>query len=47
MQVQPVVEEDDLEVVRQKSFDLKPMDSEEAILQMNLLRSQLLCLYKC
>jgi len=32
------VEEDtDLEVVRQKSFDLKPMDSEEAILQMNLL----------
>jgi putative sigma-54 modulation protein len=32
-----VVEEDDLEVVRQKSFDLKPMDSEEAILQMNLL----------
>ena len=33
----PVVEEDDLEVVRQKSFDLKPMDSEEAILQMNLL----------
>ena len=34
----PAVEEDnDLEVVRQKSFDLKPMDSEEAILQMNLL----------
>lgn len=33
------VEEDetDLELVRQKSFDLKPMDSEEAILQMNLL----------
>ena len=35
---EPVVEEEnDLEVVRQKSFDLKPMDSEEAILQMNLL----------
>ncbi|PLR82571.1 ribosomal subunit interface protein [Bacillus canaveralius] len=34
----PQVEEDnDLEVVRQKSFDLKPMDSEEAILQMNML----------
>lgn len=35
----PVIEEDDqdLEVVRQKSFDLKPMDSEEAILQMNML----------
>jgi putative sigma-54 modulation protein len=32
-----VEEENDLEVVRQKSFDLKPMDSEEAILQMNLL----------
>lgn len=33
------VEEDDsdLELVRQKSFDLKPMDSEEAILQMNML----------
>jgi putative sigma-54 modulation protein len=35
----PVLEEEDndLEVVRQKSFDLKPMDNEEAILQMNLL----------
>lgn len=30
-------EENELEVVRQKSFTLKPMDSEEAILQMNLL----------
>lgn len=30
-------DEDDLEVVRTKHFDLKPMDSEEAILQMNLL----------
>jgi putative sigma-54 modulation protein len=35
---EPVVEEEsELELVRQKSFDLKPMDSEEAILQMNLL----------
>ncbi|PAE19796.1 ribosomal subunit interface protein [Bacillus sp. 7504-2] len=35
----PVAEEEqeELEVVRQKSFDLKPMDSEEAILQMNML----------
>lgn len=35
----PVVEEDDqdLEVVRTKRFDLKPMDSEEAILQMNMI----------
>ncbi|MFD0050246.1 ribosome hibernation-promoting factor, HPF/YfiA family [Actinomycetes bacterium NPDC127524] len=35
----PAVEEDesDLEVVRNKRFDLKPMDSEEAILQMNML----------
>ena len=30
-------EDDELEVVRTKRFDLKPMDSEEAILQMNLL----------
>ncbi|WP_071460817.1 ribosome hibernation-promoting factor, HPF/YfiA family [Bacillus massilinigeriensis] len=30
-------EEDELELVRTKRFDLKPMDSEEAILQMNLL----------
>lgn len=32
-----LVEEDDLELVRTKRFDLKPMDSEEAILQMNML----------
>lgn len=32
-----VNDEDELEVVRTKHFDLKPMDSEEAILQMNLL----------
>jgi putative sigma-54 modulation protein len=31
------VDEDDLELVRTKRFDLKPMDSEEAILQMNML----------
>jgi ribosomal subunit interface protein len=30
-------DDDELEVVRTKRFDLKPMDSEEAILQMNLL----------
>jgi putative sigma-54 modulation protein len=30
-------EEDDLELVRTKQFDLKPMDVEEAILQMNLV----------
>lgn len=30
-------EEEDLEVVRIKRFDLKPMDSEEAILQMDML----------
>jgi putative sigma-54 modulation protein len=30
-------EEDDFEVVRQKRFDLKPMDVEEAILQMDML----------
>lgn len=31
------VDEDELEVVRTKRFDLKPMDNEEAILQMNML----------
>ncbi|WP_251551919.1 ribosome hibernation-promoting factor, HPF/YfiA family [Neobacillus muris] len=30
-------DDEDLELVRTKRFDLKPMDSEEAILQMNLL----------
>lgn len=30
-------EEDDLEVVRTKKFTMKPMDVEEAILQMNLI----------
>ncbi|MBM7648801.1 ribosomal subunit interface protein [Bacillus ectoiniformans] len=30
-------ETEDLEIVRTKQFDLKPMDSEEAVLQMNLL----------
>ncbi|OLN24016.1 ribosomal subunit interface protein [Domibacillus antri] len=30
-------QEDDLQVVRTKQFDLKPMDAEEAVLQMNLL----------
>jgi putative sigma-54 modulation protein len=33
----PVEENDELEIVRTKRFDLKPMDSEEAILQMNML----------
>ncbi|AGK55696.1 ribosome hibernation-promoting factor, HPF/YfiA family [Bacillus sp. 1NLA3E] len=34
----PVVDEEhELELVRTKRFDLKPMDSEEAILQMNML----------
>ena len=30
-------DDDELELVRTKRFDLKPMDSEEAILQMNML----------
>lgn len=29
--------EDDIEIIRSKQFDLKPMDAEEAVLQMNLL----------
>ncbi|WP_042354020.1 ribosome hibernation-promoting factor, HPF/YfiA family [Bacillus rubiinfantis] len=32
-----VHDEDEFELVRTKRFDLKPMDSEEAILQMNML----------
>ncbi|WLR55554.1 ribosome-associated translation inhibitor RaiA [Mesobacillus subterraneus] len=36
-EVEQAEEDEDLEVVRTKSFDLKPMDSEEAILQMNML----------
>ncbi|MEH7109913.1 MULTISPECIES: ribosome hibernation-promoting factor, HPF/YfiA family [Bacillaceae] len=32
-----VHDDEDLELVRTKRFDLKPMDSEEAILQMNML----------
>ncbi|MFQ3555156.1 sigma 54 modulation/S30EA ribosomal C-terminal domain-containing protein, partial [Escherichia coli] len=27
----------DIEIIRSKQFSLKPMDSEEAVLQMNLL----------
>src|SRR5699024_1806584 len=30
-------ESDDIEIVRTKRFNLKPMDSEEAILQMDML----------
>ncbi|GGM35348.1 ribosomal subunit interface protein [Paraliobacillus quinghaiensis] len=37
LEEEPVTEEDGLEVVRTKRFDLKPMDSEEAILQMDML----------
>ncbi|WP_332650921.1 ribosome hibernation-promoting factor, HPF/YfiA family [Lysinibacillus sp. 54212] len=33
----PSVEEEEYTVVRTKQFDLKPMDQEEAILQMNML----------
>ncbi len=29
--------ESDIEIIRSKTFSLKPMDSEEAVLQMNLL----------
>ncbi|MDG4657176.1 ribosome-associated translation inhibitor RaiA [Ectobacillus antri] len=35
--VQETVDEDEMELVRTKRFDLKPMDAEEAILQMNML----------
>lgn len=35
--VAPFEEEEDYEVVRTKRFDLKPMDIDEAILQMNMV----------
>lgn len=34
---EPATEEEEFTVVRTKQFDLKPMDQEEAILQMNLV----------
>ncbi|WP_099159884.1 ribosome hibernation-promoting factor, HPF/YfiA family [Virgibacillus ndiopensis] len=34
---QIALEEDELEIVRTKRFNLKPMDSEEAVLQMDML----------
>ncbi|SFD96777.1 SSU ribosomal protein S30P /sigma 54 modulation protein [Lentibacillus persicus] len=34
---QAVAEADEVEIVRKKQFDLKPMDSEEAVLQMDML----------
>lgn len=39
IETKPVVEEElnGIEIVRTKRFDLKPMDSEEAILQMDML----------
>ncbi|MBM7551424.1 ribosome hibernation-promoting factor, HPF/YfiA family [Thalassobacillus pellis] len=36
-QEQQLEDDSDIEIVRQKSFDLKPMDSEEAVLQMDML----------
>ena len=36
-QTETAVNEDEYTVVRTKQFDLKPMDQEEAILQMNML----------
>ncbi|GGB00259.1 ribosome-associated translation inhibitor RaiA [Macrococcus hajekii] len=30
-------QENEIEIIRSKQFDLKPMDSEEAVLQMNML----------
>ncbi|ENH98421.1 hypothetical protein J416_00499 [Gracilibacillus halophilus YIM-C55.5] len=36
-QQQEVEDDSDIEIVRTKRFDLKPMDSEEAVLQMDML----------
>ncbi|KMK77444.1 ribosome hibernation-promoting factor, HPF/YfiA family [Alkalihalobacillus pseudalcaliphilus] len=37
LEQEEIVDEDELEVVRTKRFNLKPMDAEEAILQMDML----------
>ena len=37
MMLQLLNEEEEYNIVRTKQFDLKPMDQEEAILQMNML----------
>ncbi|WP_026688313.1 ribosome hibernation-promoting factor, HPF/YfiA family [Alteribacter aurantiacus] len=34
---EPQFEDDDIDIVRTKRFDLKPMDAEEAVLQMDML----------
>ncbi|WP_096436999.1 ribosome hibernation-promoting factor, HPF/YfiA family [Alteribacter populi] len=34
---EPEYEEDEIDIVRTKRFDLKPMDAEEAVLQMDML----------
>ncbi|EJD95972.1 ribosomal subunit interface protein [Staphylococcus epidermidis NIHLM053] len=36
-QADDIESENDIEIIRSKQFSLKPMDSEEAVLQMNLL----------
>jgi putative sigma-54 modulation protein len=33
----PAVEEDDHRIIKRKSFDLEPMDADEAVLQMEML----------
>jgi putative sigma-54 modulation protein len=37
LQADKTGEEEDIDIVRTKRFDLKPMDSEEAVLQMDML----------
>jgi ribosomal subunit interface protein len=36
-QIEEVTDDDEIEIVRTKKFNIKPMDVEEAILQMNML----------
>ncbi|MES9684056.1 ribosome-associated translation inhibitor RaiA [Gottfriedia acidiceleris] len=40
-------QENDIELVRTKQFDLKPMDAEEAVLQMNMLGHNFFVFLNC
>ncbi len=40
-------EEEEVKIVRTKKFDIKPMYPEDACVQMELFRTQLLCILQC
>ena len=39
-------DDNEIEIIRSKEFSLKPMDSEEAVLQMNLLGHDFFCIHR-